>query len=165
MRTLLVTLLLFTRTLVGYCADTPAGSTNALRFYVVSDEPIAGGRYVDTVPLPKLGYISNEPSLLITGLQSVSTNTGRTITHYNGKREETVQPGVTVQFLAADSRHFAEFTRQNIGHRILLMLGDRPLIAPIVQTPIEGGNVTITLHVQKDAEDLLKELKKFVQHD
>jgi hypothetical protein len=165
MRTILLTLLFFTAAIVGYAADTTAGTTNALRFFIVSEVPIPGGHYVDTPALPKLGYISNAPSLVVTGLQSVAKDTGRTITYYNGKKEEGVRPGVTVQLLTVDGSRFAELTRQNVGHRVLLMLGDRPLVAPFVQSPVEAGSLTVTVHEQKEADNLLTELKKFVKNE
>jgi hypothetical protein len=77
MRTLLIVFSLFIAPCVGRCVE-PQGD-NTLRFFVVSDEPVAGGRYVDTPECPKVGGITNTPNLVITRLQSVSTNASHII--------------------------------------------------------------------------------------
>jgi preprotein translocase subunit SecD len=149
MRTLLIIFSLFIAPCVGRCVQPQ--SDNTLRFYVVSDNLIAGGRYVDTPECPKVGYVSNTPDLIVTNLQSVSTNALMTV--------------VEIQMFEPDAKRFADLTRQNIGHRILISLGDRPLMAPIVQCAIENGKMQITAGEGRDIQAISAVLKRFVRHE
>jgi len=149
MRTLLIILSVLIAPYVGRCVQ-PQGD-NTLRFYVVSDTLVAGGRYVDTPECPKVGYVSNTPDLVITNLQSVSTN--------------ALNAAVDIQMFEPDAKRFADLTRQNISHRILISLGDRPLMAPVVQCAIENGKVQITAGEGKDIQAIAAALKRFVRHE
>jgi len=60
----------------GYCSNDSHSAT--LAFHVLSDDKIEGGRFIDTVDLPKLGYISSQPDLVITQLVAVSKTSART---------------------------------------------------------------------------------------
>ena len=149
----------------GYSA-TDAGS-GSLSFYVVSEEKVDGGRFIDTSDFPKLGYITPKPDLVIKQLVAVS----ETISHSSmvkigkdGKLIETPLPGVPaidVQILPADAQKFEALTKRNIGKRVLLMVDDMPLIAPVVQSPISTLSFQITIGEhsnQKVIEDALKKL-------
>ena len=142
MRTLCIILIAVTTSSLAFCAET-----NALRFFVVSDTPIPGGRYIDTPDFPKLGYISNAPSYIVTRLRKVSTNDVRSVSvlRSGGKTEVTtnITRGVSITMFSDDTKTFAEFTRQNVLQRVLLMLRDQPLTAPRVLAPIETGDVRL----------------------
>jgi hypothetical protein len=43
-------------------------------------------------------------------------------------------------------------------------LGERPLMAPIIESPIESGDFQITLPDGEDTEAILATFKKFVRH-
>jgi len=43
-----------------------------LSFYIVSEEKIEGGRYVDTPDFPKVGYIAAKADLIIVRLAAVT---------------------------------------------------------------------------------------------
>ena len=136
---------------------------SALRFYVVSDKPVGGGRYIDTPDCPKLGYISSKPDLVITHLESVSTNTWQIYRRADGKTSVETRPAIQIQMLAPDTKQFAELTRHNIGRQILITFGDRPLTAPTIAAPIESGNVHITLAPGGDFEAIATALRNLVR--
>jgi preprotein translocase subunit SecD len=161
MRTLIIIFSLFIAPCVGRCVE-PQGD-NTLRFYIVSDEPVTGGRYVNTPECPEVGYITNTPNLVITSLQSVSTNASHIIKH--DKMPDEIKTDVVIQMFEPDAKRFADLTRQNIGHRILISLGDRPLMAPVVQAPIENGNIQICVAEGKDIQGIAAVLKRFVRHE
>jgi hypothetical protein len=145
---------------IGRCA---LNQEDALRFYVVSDKPIGDGRYIDTPDCPKLGYIGRKPDLVITHLQSVSTNTWQITSYANGKSSVETRHAIQIQMLAPDTKRFAELTRQNIGRHILVSFGDRPLTAPAVAAPIESGNVHITFAPGGDFEAIATALRRLVR--
>jgi preprotein translocase subunit SecD len=146
----------------AHCADNTTSKTNVLRFFVVSESSIPGGRNIDTPELPKLGYIRAQPDMLVLGLQTVATNTTHSISQYAGKTTEADKLAIDVVMLPADAKRFAELTRQNVGSRLLLMLGDRPLIAPVIRIPIEAGHLQFTLGKRKDADRVREDLKSLV---
>ena len=160
--TILIFLLvsLFITPYSGCCA---LNREDALRFYVVSDKPVANGRYIDTPECPKLGYIGNKPDLVITRLQSVSTNTWQIQSRANGKTSVETRPAIQIQMLAPDTKRFAELTHHNIGRHILVSFGDRPLTAPAVAAPIESGNMHITFAQGGDFEAIAAALRKLVR--
>jgi hypothetical protein len=149
----------------GYSA-TETKST-ALAFYVVSEEKIDGGRFIDTLDFPKLGYIAAKPDLVITQLVAVSETVSHSSMMERGKDGKWVEkplpdrPALDVQILPEDSQKFEALTKQNIGKQVLLMVGDTPLTAPRVQSPISTRSFQLTIGEhsnQKVIEDALKKL-------
>jgi preprotein translocase subunit SecD len=160
MRTSLIIAALFIAPFVGHCA----ADQDTLKFYFVSDEPVSGGRYIDTATCPKVGYITNTPNLVVSHLQGISTNTVHTTIHYNSKVSVRTNTAISIQMTTADGKLLASLTRENIGHRILITLGERPLMAPMIQSAIESGDFQITLPDGEDTEATLAAFKKFVRH-
>lgn len=158
MRNFLIILLFALPALAGRCVDAPE---DTIRFYVVSDKFVTGGRYVDTPECPKVGYISSTPNLSVTRLQSVSTNASHSV--YLDHMQDVVSTDVVIEMFQSDAKLFAELTRQNIGNRVLISLGNRPLIAPIIQMPIKSGEIQISLGAGRDVQGIAAQLKKFVR--
>jgi len=149
----------------AHCADNTTSKTNVLRFFVVSESPIPGGRNIDTLELPKLGYIKAQPDMLVLGLQSVATNMTHSTSHYAGKTTEADELAIDVMMLPADAKRFADLTRQNVGSRLLLMLGEHPLIAPVIRMPIEGGHLQFTLGKREDVGRIREDLERLASHE
>ena len=149
----------------GYSAtDT---KSVALSFYLVSEEKIDGGRFIDTLDFPKLGYIAAKPDLIITQLVAVSESVAHSSMgkiDKNGKLIETTplpdSPALDVTILAEDAQKLTALTEHNIGKKVLLMLGDVPLMAPRINSPISSQfQLTIKDDTErKKVEDGLKKL-------
>jgi hypothetical protein len=152
MRTLCIILTVVLTSLTAYCADTVTTS-NALCFFVVSEKPIGGGRYIDTPDFPKVGYISNSPGFVLTKLQKVWTNEVTLGTN-------TV-PTVTIKMFQTDGESFAAFTQQNINRKLLLVLRDKPLIAATVKAPIEAGSLELDGRLPFS---VVEDIQRLVQH-
>src|SRR5450432_4082242 len=122
-----------------------------LSFYIVSDEKVDDGQFIDTPAFPKLGYIHAAPDLVISKIESVAPNTfkGQAIMiDTNGKR--TVEPmqeksALDILMQPDDAKKFSTFTEQVVGKRILIMLGNAPLIAPRIMAPIETPSLQLDL--------------------
>jgi preprotein translocase subunit SecD len=129
---------------------------------VVSEKPVAGGRYIGTPDFPKLGYISNTPGYVLARLKEVSTNdvTGISIVDRQVVSTNTTA-AVSITMFPEDGRSFAAFTRQNIDRQILLMLSDRPLIAPMVRAPIETGG----LELPSFPKSVVDDIQRLVRHE
>ena len=157
MRTPLIIFILAIARSLAFCAET-----NALGFFVVSETPIASGRYIDTPEFPKLGYISNAPSFVLTRLREVSTNDVTEVSIVDRKVVSTnTSPAVVIRMFRADGERFAEFTRQNVDQKVLLMSRDRPLLAPMVRAPIETGSIQLPSLSKSVVEDI----QKLVRHE
>ena len=79
---------------------------------------------MDTPDYPKLGYIAAKPDLIITQLVAVTPAA-------NGSAlEVTISP--------EDAQKLTALTEHNIGKQVLLMLGDVPLMASNINSPISS---------------------------
>jgi preprotein translocase subunit SecD len=147
----------------GYSATDTNSAT--LTFYVVSEVKIDGGRFIDTVDFPKLGYIATKPDLVITQLMAVTETVAYASMgtfDKDGKLTETPfdQPALDIQILPADAQKFESLTERAIGKRVVFMLGDMPLLAPQVMLPISTQTFQLTGERSglKVIEDALKKL-------
>jgi len=52
---------------------------------------------------------------------------------------QTQQPVVSFKFNAQGARRFADITRDNVGHRFAAVLDDKVITAPVIRSPILGG--------------------------
>jgi hypothetical protein len=160
--------------LVIACQAAGAEATNkALTFYILSEGKIDGGRFIDTAAIPKAGYIAAKPDLIVTNLQDVfpQKSAGYSIMFQtNGDHtvvSNTPRPAISLILQPEDAKRFAAITQQAVGKRMLVMLGDKPLTAPLVMAPIETGNVAIEFGRefggQAEVKRVEDELKKLVR--
>jgi len=139
-----------------------------LSFYVVSEQKIDGGRFIDTPNLPKLGYIAAIPDLVITRLVAVSetvAHSGMVNVDKDGKRTVTPlpdQPALDIMILPEDAQKFEALTEHSIGKQVLLMLGDAPLMAPRVNSPVSTQSFQLSLGKDSNQKVIEDELKKLV---
>jgi preprotein translocase subunit SecD len=169
MRKLIYTLLMSVAFAVG-CWTARSETTNAtLTFYVVSEEKIEGGRFIDTPDLPKVGYIATKPDLAVTNLEKVCP---QKMADYaimgdkNGKHTivpSPSPPSLAVTLQSEDAKRFTALTERSIGKQLLVMLGEKPLTAPRVMAPIEGGCFLIQFHDQANLKKTEDDLKKLIR--
>ncbi|MGO8929721.1 MAG: hypothetical protein ACLQU3_22880 [Limisphaerales bacterium] len=156
MRPLFFTLLLAVASSAALCAET-----NALCFFVVSQTPVPNGRYLDTTEFPKVGYISNAPSYVLTRLRQVLTNDVTYTSTIVGQPTETnTVHAVRIWISQADKTSFAVFTRQNIDRRVVLMLKGKPLVAPMIRAPIENGALQLPTFPKSVIDDIQKLIER-----
>jgi hypothetical protein len=86
--------------------------SNRLCFFVTRGTPIAGARYVDLPKFPKLGFIKEEPDLIITNLSSVETNFA-TI-------ETGPSPIIDLKLRPEDGEDVEWFMKRNGGRTVLI---------------------------------------------
>ena len=138
--------------------STGANSTKTnrgLSFWVVSSDKIEGGRYIDTPELKKLGWIAKDPSLTVGRLKSALG--GHEPVNYDGNtpREEY---RFDITLLPNDAEAFKKLTEQNLGKQVLLMLGDKPIMAPRINSPLPMGRFSITVPDEKSFQALRESL-------
>jgi preprotein translocase subunit SecD len=145
-------------------------TTNApLAFYIVSEEKIEGGRFIDSTNFPKLGYIAAKPDLIITNLVNVypTEQSGYDILHDKAGNETAVprhpRPSLTIQLSSDDAKKFTALTEDAMGKKLLVMLGERPLIAPVVRTRIQAGYIEIDCLNSTELKKMEDEFKKLIR--
>ncbi len=152
------------------CGSARGGTTNALlTFYTVSEQRIDGGRFIDTAAIPKAGYIAAKPDLTVTTLRDVYPQEATALSikrDTNGNITAMTNMPVSalaVVLLPEDAKRFTALTERTVGKRLLVMLGDKPLTAPIVRSPIEGGRMMIEFGGQAEAKKVENDLKKLIR--
>jgi len=121
-----------------------------LGIYVVSSEAKPGWRRFDSASFPNLGYIANRADLVIARLKDVhvqDTLQRTTMVHSDGASESTEewQPTLVIELFPEDARALGELTNTHIGERILYLLGNEPLLAPVIRTKIDEPLISITV--------------------
>lgn len=113
-----------------------------LKFFVVHDNKIIDGIYIDTPTLPKLGYIKKKPDFEANKLENVLLSVSRAITYSGG---ETQMPCLIIHFVQEDKATFAKFTADNIGEKILMSIGNEPIFAPTLRVAIDIGRIECSM--------------------
>jgi len=139
-----------------------------LRFFVVSEVKTETGRYIDTEKLPKVGYVAAKPDLEITQLDSVTLEFAKrsvTLTNQNAQQQFKYEkrPTFRVGLLPQDKQRFANFTEKHLLERIVIMIGDRPLIAPKIVARIDAPSFQIDVLDKNDVEAIHASLNKLVR--
>jgi preprotein translocase subunit SecD len=116
------------------------GQTARLEFKLVADEqPDASGRPAPgTQVLPMAdgtGAVAVQRRVIVSGEQLVRAKQGF---------DQDGRPAIDFTFNAAGSRRFGRVTQENIGKPFAIILDNKVLSAPTIQTPILGGQGQIT---------------------
>ena len=167
MRTLAIIFLLLALALQGCEAPVPGGAPDPLAFYIVSDDELVDGRFVDTHDFPKLGYVRPLPDLKLNRLKSVAA-----VPFQYGGRQVGVPPldelpTVVVFFRDQDMPALTDFAHRAARKKVLLMVGDKP-IGVVVFSPLlkPSDQLTFTLGARGDRARINDEyalLKKLAQ--
>ena len=123
----------------------------------MQDDKPSLGFYIDTPSLPKLGYIAEKPNLVISTLESVAE--GRSV----GGTPETTSATVILGLTRGDAFAFQKLTEENVGKRILFMIGTNAIMAPLIRERIETPKIIINWQSPEKALDLRKQLQNLVE--
>jgi outer membrane protein assembly factor BamE (lipoprotein component of BamABCDE complex) len=109
-------------------------------FWLVNDGQIEGGRYIDTERFPKVGFISREPSLKIVRLKELLE---RREVVLNAKNEEVENLSLDIELDNEDARSLEKLTREHQGKRVLIMVGETIVMAPVMSGVISSGRLQL----------------------
>jgi hypothetical protein len=144
-------------------------TNNTLAFYVVSEEKIEGGRFIDTPDIPKLGYIAARPDLVVTNLQAVFPEEGVNTVIIPGKDgKQSIMPSDLPRYLVVrlrpdDAKQFMALTQRSVGKQLLVMLGGKPLTAWKGVGRFPEGRFEIPFYDQADLKKTEDDLKKLIR--
>jgi hypothetical protein len=147
-------------------ADEPSKAPLPLSFYVVSKEKVDGWKYIDTPQFPKLGYISPTPDLVINQLKDVKpfkVPSISTTTDADGQTQMKQPPVIEITLLEEDAASFTALSRRAHRHQILTMVGDIPLMAPLMMAPIITSTFNLQLGNAGEDKKIDEALKKLVK--
>jgi hypothetical protein len=106
---------------------------NSLEYYVIRDNMVEGGRFIDSTDFPSVGYIRPVPNIVITHIQSFSTNIATDSLYDNWHvigmpDNQRMATGFSITLYQTDAVKIAELERQNIAqHNLLFTLANKPL--------------------------------------
>lgn len=140
-------------------ADNSTSTT--LKFFAVQGDLPSQGRYIDTERLPKLGFISSKPDLIIGKLRKAILEE-RTATG-----GQVGQSGIVWVFNISlnqeDAERLKSMSITNVSKRVLIMVGDEPVIAPMIMAPLETGEFELECNERSLMELVKKQLGRLEQ--
>ncbi len=126
------------------------GQTAKLTFQMVDENANTTNPPAGTVVLPLTEYAGQ--SLVVEKRIMVS---GETLIDAQPSFDEFGKPSVSFRFDSAGGKRFGEATRTNVGHIFAIVLDNKIISAPRIQTPILGGSGQITGNfTTQSAQDL-----------
>jgi len=132
----------------------------AVSFWLVSEEVLPGGRYIDTATLPKLGYIPAVPVMVVRHL--VSLEEGKE--EFLNRNKQTVEHHLLyLQFTAEDAAAFEKLTAANAGKHLLTMVGDLPVVAPLILGPYSANEIVVASGDKQQHHELRQKLAQLLQ--
>ena len=137
MRTLLYMIAVAASSLTAWRVCGAEATNAALTFYVISEQKITGGRFIDTAAIPRAGYIGPVADLVVTNLLDVYSQESASLsimTDTNGNRcncYDAARPALTIALAPGEAKQFADLTNRAVRKRLLVMLGTKPLTAPV----------------------------------
>ncbi len=144
------------------------GRTARLEFKLVVDDPAALQQALAGNPPPGTQLLyerrldrqtrveRREPILV----RREAVLTGDTLTNARVQRDQLNQPTVGITFNARGTRIFGEVTAANVGRRLAIVLDDTVYSAPVIRSPIPGGEAEISgSFTPEEAYDLAIVLK------
>jgi preprotein translocase subunit SecD len=120
------------------------GQTAKLTFQMVDEDVVAQDATTvvppDDVVLPTEEH--GQPFIVVKKRVSVD---GAMLTHaQQGFNQQTGEPVVEFRLNGAGAHRFGQVTTENVGHRFAIVLDNKVISAPVIQTPIIGGQGEIT---------------------
>ncbi|MBI5688144.1 MAG: hypothetical protein HZC54_23980 [Verrucomicrobia bacterium] len=142
----------------GQGINTTSGIPS-VSFHIVSETNTSESIYIDTSNLPRLGYVSRKPDLLVTEIESLSR--GKTTSIRDGKQVDT--PTLAIGLTAKDAIILGNLTKDNLGKQMLVMIADKPIVAPFIHGIIDTGYLLLEVVNESGAADLTVELQKLIK--
>jgi preprotein translocase subunit SecD len=124
-----------TDNLGGRSADSlaEAGTAYNVQLCLAKSEPANGYRGAKTEMTGERVFVASKPSF-----------TGSDIAEVEVDARDDVHPALVIRLTDEAQKRFAAFTRENTKARLAIVVGERVLLAPVIEQPIEDGLVQLT---------------------
>jgi SecD/SecF fusion protein len=140
------------------------GTTARLEWKLVEAGPFAtreavltnGAEPAGTEVLTRIGKAESDASLAESFylVRRTAEVTGADIRTARATTDENGQPSVAFSLTSDGGRRFAALTGSNVGRQLAIVLDDHVQSAPVIETPITGGDGTIRGFSWDEASDL-----------
>jgi hypothetical protein len=130
---------------------------SGLKFYIVANEPIAGGRFIDMPHFSKLGFIADSPNLTLNELSGVK------IEECSSAPSNTKYWTFMLTLRNEDIPRLKKLTSENIGRKILLLAGDKPIFTGLILVSIGNGAFEFICTEQDQMEMVKSELSTLLK--
>ena len=152
--------------LIVFCWRAVAGLAGEpaphLDIFLLSEGPLQDYHFIDTPAYPKLGYVAPRPDLVISHLKGVSIGEPSDSAAGPAEKNSAGKSSLEMRLTPADAEALETFSAANVGKRIVFMLGERPLFAPILRTPLSTQTIQINPPEGADVQELKRELEALV---
>jgi hypothetical protein len=125
-----------------------------ISFYAVNESQ-EKSRFVNIPSSSKPTFIKSDPTLVVGKIRAVELREADLGPPNKGKRY-----GVVIHLLKSDAEAFENMVGQNIGKKIVIMIDEQPVAAPIVTSPITDGQFSVSFQDKKIADEIMRKLKK-----
>jgi hypothetical protein len=141
--------------------------TPHLDIFLLADTSQQDYRLIDTPTYPKLGYVAPRPDLVISHLRDVSIGVAPdSITGVQPQgtaaQSRASKSSLEIRLAAGDAEALETFSAAHVGKRIVFMLGDKPLFAPLLRTPLSSQVIQIIPPAEADVQELKRELEALI---
>ncbi len=136
-------------------SQTAIQESPRVKLFIVSSDPLPGGRFIDTERFPKLGFIAPTPNLTIGKVKEVAL-------------KELMAPGPGNEnrrywsfelFLTRDDgERLTSLTASNISKQVLVTIGDELVVAPRIRSQVDS--LAIGCSEQSQMERVKEQLAK-----
>jgi preprotein translocase subunit SecD len=121
------------------------GTTAKLTFQMVDDQADVAQALQGRVPPGAMVVQGSEPGMPPLVVKRRAEVTGEMLTTASaGFDQQTGEPEVDFRFNGVGAKRFGEVTRSNIGKRFAIILDNKYISAPTIQTAITGGSGRIS---------------------
>ena len=142
-----------TRKQTVIAGDKGQTESSILRLFLVRSDPIAGGRFIDTERLPKLGFVEPTATLVIRRLKKVTLDE-----RVPSEGQSRTNWSFGIFLTQEDAAKLEAITAANISTKLLIMVGDEPVSAPRIVAPLEMGSFVIECQERSLMESVKKQL-------
>lgn len=121
------------------------GKTAKLTFRLVDDTaPEINSKEDSGTPLVNADYLPSEESGKLMAIKDQVIVGGETLVEASMDYDEYNRPEVKFKFNSVGAKKFGEATKNNIGKRLAIVLDNKVISAPVIQSAIMGGSGCIT---------------------
>jgi len=113
----------------------------AMRLLIVNTNASEGAQFIDTPQLPKVGYVAAIPNLIVTNLDELTLEEQH---HTDSEGKTRTNWAFAVALSREDGKRLATLTSTNINKRLLVSVGDKPIVAPMIMETLETGRFQIS---------------------
>jgi hypothetical protein len=126
-----------------------------LQFFLVTEDQADGRRRFHTETFPHLGFISETPELEISKL--------KTVKRHNRKTSDGASQ-IVVELRETDARVLQKLSEANLGKRLLIVVGDSPVLAPFIHSALNTPELILTVPQTANDDAIYRTLSELAEN-